>query len=123
MLTLSPRALTLPAAMGPVILRFHLLPSMHYVVVTPASVKKATGIYYERIFGGGDAYAKAWDGARLPSSPLRYFLHSASPAPSLAFFTLRSDLAGVGFFCGITEKFVTSNLNKNNLELECVTYA
>ena len=109
-------------------LRFHLLPPEHRVIVTPAAVKAATGIYYERVYGGGETRAVVWDGARLPSSPLRYFLHSASPAPSLAFFTLRSDLAGGraqggSFFCGITEKFVISNLNKNNLEMECVTYA
>ena len=57
--------------MGPVVLRFHLLPPEHRVVVTPAAVKKATGIYYERVYGGGDdKYAEVWDnpGARLPSS-------------------------------------------------------
>ena len=70
-------------------LRFHLLPPMHYVVATPAAVKAKLGIYYERVYryGKGSTYAEAWDnsGARLPSSPLRHFLHSASPAPSLAF--------------------------------------
>ena len=49
-------------------LRFHLLPPMHYVIVTPAAVNAATGIYYERIHGGGDVHAKYWEGARLPSS-------------------------------------------------------
>ena len=50
-------------------LRFHLLPPEHRVVVTPAAVKKATGIYYERVYGS-DEHAKVWDnpGARLPSS-------------------------------------------------------
>ena len=46
-------------------LRFHLLPPEHRVVVTPAAVKEATGIYYARIHGGGDKHAKVWDGARL----------------------------------------------------------
>ena len=53
------------------LLRFHLLPPEHRVVVTPAAVKKATGIYYERVYGGGDdKHAEVWDnpGARLPSS-------------------------------------------------------
>ena len=36
---------------------------------------------------------------------------------------MRLDLAGENFFCGVTEKFVTANLNKDNLEMECVTYA
>ena len=57
--------------MGPVMLRFHMLPPEHRVVVPPAAVKKATGIYYERVYGGGDdKYAEVWDnpGARLPSS-------------------------------------------------------
>ena len=40
-----------------------------------------------------------------------------------AFSTLRPNLAGKGFYCGVTEKFVTANLNKDNLEMECVTYA
>ena len=58
----------LPTAtiLGPVKLRFHLLPPEHRVVVTPAAVKKATGIYYARIYGGGDKHAVVWDGA--PSS-------------------------------------------------------
>ena len=43
------------------------------------------------------------------------------PAP-LTFSTLRLDLAGEGFYCGVTEKFVTTNLNKDNMEMECVTY-
>ena len=54
--------------MGPVVLRFHLLPPEHRVVVTPAAVKKKTGHYYERVYGGGDKHAEVWDGARLPSS-------------------------------------------------------
>ena len=37
--------------------------------------------------------------------------------------TLRPDLAGKGFYCAVTEKFVTANLNKHNLNMECVTYA
>jgi len=79
--------------LGPVMLRFHLLPPEHRVVVTPTAVKKATGgIYYARIYGGGDKHAKIWDGEGE-------------------------------FFCGVTEKFVTTNLNKSNLEMECVTYA
>ena len=49
-------------------LRFHLLPPMHYVIVTPAAVKVKLGIYYERVYGGGDKHAEVWDGARLPSS-------------------------------------------------------
>jgi len=85
---------TVKKAMGPVMLRFHMLPPEHRVVVTPAAVKKATGIYYERVYGGGDdKYAEVWDNP------------------------------GKNFFCGITEKFVTANLNKDNLEMECVTYA
>ena len=50
-------------------LRFHLLPSEHRVVVTTAAVKKETGHYYERVYGG-DSHAVVWDnpGARLPSS-------------------------------------------------------
>ena len=48
-------------------LRFHQLPPEHRVVVTPAAVKAATGIYYERVYGG-DKHAKVWEGARLPSS-------------------------------------------------------
>ena len=104
-------------------LRFHLLPPEHRVVVTTAAVKVKMGIYYERVYGKGDTHAEVWDGARLPSS-IRYVLHSASPSPR--FTLLRPHLAGGregSFFCGITEKFVTSNLNKNNLEMECVTYA
>ena len=49
-------------------LRFHLLPPEHRVVLTPAAVKKATGHYYERVYGGGDTHAVVWDGVRLPSS-------------------------------------------------------
>ena len=54
--------------MGPVMLRFYLLPAEHRIVVTPAAVKAATGHYYVRVYGGGDTHAKVWDGARLPSS-------------------------------------------------------
>ena len=49
-------------------LRFHLLPHEHRVIVTPAAVKEATGIYYERVYSGGDTHAVVWDGVRLPSS-------------------------------------------------------
>ena len=35
-------------------LRFHLLPPEHMVIITPTAAKKATGgIYYERVYGGG----------------------------------------------------------------------
>ena len=54
--------------LGPVMLRFHLLPPEHRVVVTPAAVKKKTGHYYERVYGNGDMHAEVWDGAWLPSS-------------------------------------------------------
>ena len=54
-------------------LRFHLLPPEHRVVVTPTAVKKATGIYYERVYGGGETHAVVWDGARLPSSMYMFF--------------------------------------------------
>ena len=118
-------------------LRFHLLPTEHRVVVTHDAVRAATGNYYVRAYGkGDDTHARASDGkypvgARPPTSsvparaPLRSVLHSASPAPRapLTHFSLRLDTADEDFFCAVTEKFVTSNLNKSNLEMECVTYA
>tara|TARA_B100000795_G_scaffold150414_1_gene112630 strand:+ start:715 stop:873 length:159 start_codon:yes stop_codon:yes gene_type:complete len=52
--------------MGPVMLRFYLLPAEHRIVVTPAAVKAATGHYYVRVYGG-DTRAKVSDGARPPS--------------------------------------------------------
>ena len=52
--------------MGPVMLRFYLLPAEHRIVVTPAAVKAVTGHYYVRVYGG-DTRAKVSDGARPPS--------------------------------------------------------
>ena len=82
--------------MGPVMLRFYLLPAEHRIVVTPAAVKAATGHYYVRVYGG-DTRAKVSDGARPPSSvpchTPRLSLHSPSPAPRLGFFTLRPNHA------------------------------
>ena len=67
---------TLPTAttLGSVMLRFHLLPTEHRVVVTHDAVKAATGNYYVRVYGkGDDTHAKASDGkypvgARPPAS-------------------------------------------------------
>ena len=59
--------------MGPVVLRFHLVPPEHRVVVTPTDVKAATGKYLVRVFGGS-THAAVSDGARgplPPSPPLR----------------------------------------------------
>jgi len=55
-------------------LRFHLLPTEHRVVVTHDAVRAATGNYYVRVYGkGDDTHAKASDGkypigARPPAS-------------------------------------------------------
>jgi len=71
------------------ILRFHKLPSEHRVMVTPSDVRRATGKYYVRVFGG-DSFAKESDGS--------------------------------GLYCGVTEKFITPNINLNNISLEYLQY-
>tara|TARA_B110001452_G_scaffold107935_1_gene89486 strand:- start:251 stop:1330 length:1080 start_codon:yes stop_codon:yes gene_type:complete len=79
-------------AVGACVLRFVQLPAEHRVVVTPADVRKATGAYYVRVLGGGDAdeHARASDGK--------------------------------GLLCGVTDTFVTPNLNERNLHTEYLTY-
>ena len=76
--------------MGAVVLRFHLVPPEHRVVVTPADVVAATGRYLVRVFDGGSGapHAKASDGA--------------------------------GLYCGVSATFVTPNLSIENLESEYV---
>ena len=54
--------------MGPVVLRFHLVPPEHRVVVTPTDVKAATGKYLVRVLGGS-THAAVSDGARGPPPP------------------------------------------------------
>ena len=46
----------------------------------------------------------------------------ASHVPHPAARSRLGESSGEAFFCAVTEKFVTSNLNKSNLETECVTY-
>ena len=80
------------------ILRLHLLPTEHRVLVTHTAVKEATGHYYVRVYGDDKMHAKASsgkytdkDGARPPApltprearGVLRHWwsVHIASLAP------------------------------------------
>ena len=64
--------------MGAVVLRFHLVPPEHRVIVTPADVKAATGKYLVRVFGG-NSHAAVSDGAA--ASPDTH-THLCRPAPT-----------------------------------------
>jgi len=66
-------------------LRFHKLPKEYRVIVTSADVQKLTGNYYQRIFGKGDQN------------------HAKKIQP-------KSTL-----YCGITNTYITPNLNKKNI--------
>jgi len=85
--------------LGSVMLRLYLLPTEHRVLVTPAAVTEATGHYYVRVYGDDKVHAKASNGKYTDK-----------------------DGNEKDFFCGVTETYVTSNLNMPNLAMECVTY-
>jgi len=116
-------------------LRFHLLPTEHRVVVTHDAVRAATGNYYVRAYGkGDDTHAKASDG-KYPfgvwptASSSRLVRHfdlvfpvCLSPRALSSSPCVRLDPADNDLFCAITEKYVNSSLNHFNLQTECVTY-
>jgi len=85
--------------LGSVMLRLHLLPTEHRVLVTHTAVKEATGHYYVRVYGDDKMHAKASSGKYTDK-----------------------DGNEKAFYCGVTETYVTSNLNMPNLEMECVKY-
>lgn len=74
-------------------LRFHALAPEHRVVASAADVRARTGSYYVRVFGGGGSGG----------------------------FACESD--GDGLFCAITDKYVTPNINLQNLHAEYTQYA